>query len=118
MQQPPVNDSKCEGDGLASFENDAFMDPAFYVNPNLPQRPTYFASVSKPLPKCLSIRVDKSVSANVLAGQPMTFTVSIHNVGNNDTPPNTINLLDVGTIGFHRYELDLQSRVRLRVFHL
>lgn len=99
LKQPPANDSKCQGAGNSNFVNSAFMDMSFPYNTNLPQQPLFYAKVTRPLPKCVSIVVGKSVSPNVIAGAPMTFTLTVKNAGNDPTPTG-IHLLDPLPTGF------------------
>lgn len=85
LKQPPTNDSKCQGAGAANFVNSAFMDVGYPFNTNLGQ-PAVFQKVVRPLPKCVSIVVGKTVSPNVVAGGPVTFTLTVKNAGNDPTP--------------------------------
>ncbi|HYJ89423.1 MAG TPA: hypothetical protein VEW46_25400 [Pyrinomonadaceae bacterium] len=92
LKQPPTNDSKCQGAGNPGFVNSAFMDTIYPYNTNQGQ-PVFYSKVILPLPNCVSIVVGKTPSANVIAGQPMTFTLTVKNAGNDPTP-NGIKLID------------------------
>ena len=99
LKQPPTTDSLCQEAGITDAVNFAFMDLAYPYNTNLLPPPVFFSKVVKALPKCVSIVAGKMVSPNVVAGSPVTFTLTLHNAGNNSTPTN-INLLDTLPTGF------------------
>jgi uncharacterized repeat protein (TIGR01451 family) len=88
LKQPPANDSKCQGADPKNVVNTGIMDlyPYNYLSP------AYKAPVATPLPKCVSILVGKTVSSNVIAGGPVTFTLTVKNSGND--PVSNIVLTD------------------------
>jgi uncharacterized repeat protein (TIGR01451 family) len=94
LKQPPTDDSLCQGDGNPGLKNSVFMHLSPWLNTNQTQ-PTIFQQTTAPLPKCVSIVVGKTVAPSVVAGGPVTFTVTIKNAGNdhvsnvvlNDTVP-------------------------------
>ena len=88
LKQPPLDDSKCPSKDPKNVVNTALMDlyPHNYANPG------YTAPVATPLPGCVSILVGKTVSPNVVAGGPVTFTLTVKNIGND--PVSNITLTD------------------------
>jgi uncharacterized repeat protein (TIGR01451 family) len=77
LSQPPTSDSKCQGADPKNVVNTAYMD--LYPGST---SPAYKAQVATALPKCVSILVGKTVSSNVVAGGPVTFTLTVKNSGN------------------------------------
>ena len=79
LNQPPTNDSLCQGSGTPNLVNMGLMGLSYPYNTNEP--PTFSQVVKVPLPKCVSILAGKTSSANAFAGGPVTFTLTVKNVG-------------------------------------
>ena len=85
VQKPPSNDPFCATNGV--LENTGIMDTSQLYNPNLPwpsSPGSYYATVTRPLPKCFGPVVNKVASPlwTWSGGGPVTFTVTIND------PPN------------------------------
>jgi uncharacterized repeat protein (TIGR01451 family) len=93
LKQPSETDSLCQGAGAPQLRNSAFMALTYPYDTNLMTQPTWYQQVTTPLPHCVSIIVGKTAPSNVYAGAPVTFTLTVTNVGNDPTPPN-IHLID------------------------
>lgn len=80
LQQPPTDDSKCQGIAPKNFVNTAEMDqfPGRYSNAQ------FRAAVATPLPKCVSILVGK-IASDATPGSTVTFTLTVQNTGNDPT---------------------------------
>ncbi len=94
LKQPPTTDSKCQGKDPQNVVNTAIMD----LYPGNYSSPAYKAPVATPLPKCISIFAGKTVSSNVFAGGPVTFTLTVKNSG--DDPVSDVLLTDNVPPGF------------------
>lgn len=81
LQQPSTTDSLCQGAGSPHLKNSAFIDLVYGFNPNQATQPVWYQEVTTPLPYCVSIITRKEAPANVQAGGPVTFTLTVTNVG-------------------------------------
>jgi uncharacterized repeat protein (TIGR01451 family) len=77
LQQPPTDDSKCQGIDPRNLVNTAEMDqfPFRYSNA------AFQAAVATPLPKCVSIITGKGAS-DATPGSTVTFTLTVKNAAN------------------------------------
>lgn len=86
LKQPPTGDALCQNAGITNVANTAFMDPSYPYNTNLAQVPAFYAKVTKPLPKCVSLVVGKSGPTTAYGGGPVTFTLTVKNAGSDISP--------------------------------
>lgn len=80
LNQPPKDDSRCQGAGTPNIVNIGLMGLSYPYNTN--ETPTFSKTVKVGIPRCVSVAVGKTASQNVYAGGPVTFMLTVKNAGN------------------------------------